>query len=58
MCLAVPMKIIEIKNEMAVVSIGSVRRKANIQLVPDIKVGDYIIVHAGFWDTEARRERS
>ncbi|MFH1655249.1 MAG: HypC/HybG/HupF family hydrogenase formation chaperone [Candidatus Omnitrophota bacterium] len=48
MCLAVPMKIVEIKNEMAVVSIGAVKRKANIQLIPNIKVGDYIIVHAGF----------
>jgi len=42
------MKIVEIKGEMAIVSIGSVRRKANVQLVPNIKVGDYIIVHAGF----------
>lgn len=48
MCLAVPMKVIEIQGEMAIVSLGSVKRRANIQLIPNIKVGDYIIVHTGF----------
>ena len=48
MCLAIPTKIISIDNDMAQVEIGGVTRKASIQLVPEAKVGDYIIVHAGF----------
>jgi hydrogenase expression/formation protein HypC len=48
MCLAVPMRVIEIKGQEAVAEIGGVKRKANLQLVEGIQVGDYIIVHAGF----------
>jgi hydrogenase expression/formation protein HypC len=48
MCLAVPMKVVEIKGEMAIVCLGSVKRRANIQLIPNVRVGDYIIVHTGF----------
>ena len=50
MCLAIPGKIVEIdKNkEHATVDYGDgTKRKANITLV-DVKVGDYVIVHAGF----------
>jgi hydrogenase expression/formation protein HypC len=48
MCLAVPTKIISIENDMAQVEIGGVTRKASIRLVPEAKVGDYILLHAGF----------
>ena len=50
MCLAIPGKIVEIdKNkEHATVDYGDgTKRKANISLV-EIKIGDYILVHAGF----------
>jgi len=49
-CLAIPGKIIEIdKNkEHATIDYGDgTRRKANVSLVK-VKVGDYILVHAGF----------
>lgn len=48
MCLAVPMKIKRIEGEMAQVEAGSLLRKINIQMISDIKVGDYVLVHAGF----------
>ncbi|MBM3251839.1 MAG: HypC/HybG/HupF family hydrogenase formation chaperone [Candidatus Omnitrophica bacterium] len=48
MCLAVPMKVEEIRQDMALVSIASVKRRVNVQLIPNLKIGDYIIVHAGF----------
>ncbi|MBM3247839.1 MAG: HypC/HybG/HupF family hydrogenase formation chaperone [Candidatus Omnitrophica bacterium] len=48
MCLAVPMKVLEIEKDMAVVSIGQVKKRVNVQLVANLRVGDYIIVHAGF----------
>ena len=50
MCLAVPGKIVEIDkvNEHAIVDYGEgTKRKANISLVK-VKIGDYVLVHAGF----------
>ena len=50
MCLAIPGKVIEIEknNDHAIVDYGDgTKRKANVTLV-DVKVGDYVLVHAGF----------
>ena len=50
MCLAIPGKIIEIDNKTnhAVVDYGDgTKRKINISLV-EAKIGDYVLVHAGF----------
>lgn len=48
MCLAVPSKIIEINNHVATVDVDGVRRDASLMLLDDVKIGDYVIVHAGF----------
>lgn len=48
MCLAVPAKIIEIENHMGTIDVGGVKRKASLMLLEDVKVGEYVIVHAGF----------
>ena len=49
MCLAVPMQIMEIKDGgMARVEAMGATRDAAIDLTPDVKVGDYVLVHAGF----------
>jgi len=47
MCLAVPGKVLEIEGDRAKVDYGGVIRDANVSLVP-AKVGDYVVVHAGF----------
>ncbi len=47
MCLAVPMKVIEIEGPIAQVEQGGVRRQARVDLVDGIEVGDYVIIHAG-----------
>lgn len=48
MCLAIPGKITEIKSSThAKVDFGGVFRSVNIELVKP-KVGDYVVVHAGF----------
>ncbi len=47
MCLAVPAEIKSIEGHTATVDYGGVVRTANISLV-DVKVGDYVIVHAGY----------
>ena len=48
MCLAIPMKIKKIKAEFAEVESGRLIRTVNIQMLPGIKAGDYVLVHAGF----------
>jgi len=48
MCLAVPMRIVEIDGSMAVVESRGVETKVNTALVPDLRVDDRVIVHAGF----------
>ncbi len=49
MCLALPARIIELRGaEQAVVELGGVRKAVSIALVPDVGVGDYVIVHVGF----------
>ena len=48
MCVAVPMIIKKIKGEKGVVEIGGVEREVGLQLLRDVNVGDYVIVHAGF----------
>lgn len=48
MCLAIPAKIIKIKQNVAEVDIAGVRRLADVRLLEDLSVGDYILIHAGF----------
>lgn len=48
MCLAVPMKIIKKKGNMATVSLGGVERNIDVSLIKGAKIGDYVIIHAGF----------
>ncbi len=48
MCLAVPSRILEIHTDRAKADFGGVHRTISIQLMPDVKVGDYVLVHTGF----------
>ena len=48
MCLAIPSKIVKIKNNVATIDVDGVQREASLLLVENPKVGDYVIVHAGF----------
>jgi hydrogenase expression/formation protein HypC len=47
MCLAIPMKIIEIDGVTAVTEVDGVKRQARLDLLPEAAVGDYVLVHAG-----------
>ena len=48
MCLAIPSKIISIKDGMGTMEGDGVRRACSLLLLEDPKVGDWVIVHAGF----------
>jgi hydrogenase expression/formation protein HypC len=52
MCLAVPGKVVEIKStdmmRMSRVDFGGIARDVSLAYLPDVQVGHYVIVHAGF----------
>ena len=48
MCLAVPLKLIEIDGKIAVGESMGMQRKLRVDFSPEPKIGDYVIVHAGF----------
>ncbi|MDD3877185.1 MAG: HypC/HybG/HupF family hydrogenase formation chaperone [Bacteroidales bacterium] len=48
MCLSIPAKVISIDGDKAVVSVGGTKYEASLQLLDDVKVDDYILLHTGF----------
>ncbi len=49
MCLAIPSKVVEIRDKMATIDVSGVRRDVSLLLLPEeAAVGDYVLVHAGF----------
>ena len=48
MCLAIPVLIIEINERVATVDFGGVRQKVRTDLLKEISVGEYVLVHVGF----------
>lgn len=48
MCVAVPMEIVRVDGRQGVASSGGVELEIGLDLVDDVAVGDYVIVHAGF----------
>lgn len=60
MCLAIPAKIISINGDEAIAEIQGVRRKTVVSLINEPRVGDYVLIHAGFaikkWSEEDVRE--
>jgi len=48
MCLALPARLVErLDDDQAVVDLGGIRKTISIALVPEARVGDYVIVHVG-----------
>jgi hydrogenase expression/formation protein HypC len=53
MCLAVPGKVISISDEetllrMGRVSFGGMIKEVSLAYVPEVQIGDYVVVHVGF----------
>ena len=48
MCLAVPLQLIEIDGKKAIGEALGVRRDVRVDFIKEPKVGDYVMVHAGF----------
>ncbi len=60
MCLAVPMRLVRRDENFGVAEVGGIEREIGLQLVDDVEIGDFVIVHAGFaiqkLDEEAAQE--
>lgn len=47
MCLAIPMRLIEIDGVCGVAEVDGVSRQVRLDLLPEVILGDYILIHAG-----------
>jgi hydrogenase expression/formation protein HypC len=48
MCLSIPARVISINGNMAIVSVGGTEYEASLQLVEDIEINDFVLLHTGF----------
>ncbi|MCR5294018.1 MAG: HypC/HybG/HupF family hydrogenase formation chaperone [Lachnospiraceae bacterium] len=58
MCLAVPLKISSLNGMDAIGERDGVRRKIRVDFIREPKVGDYVIVHAGFAIERLKKEQA
>ena len=55
MCLAIPVRVVELRGEdTAVVDLDGIRKEISLALVDDVQVGDYVILHVGYALSQAR----
>lgn len=47
MCVAVPGEVIKIYGDESLVKFGKIKKKVNTFLIEDLKIGDFVLVHAG-----------
>ena len=47
MCVAIPAKVVEIYDNESLVDFGKIKKKVNTFFIEDIKIGDYVLIHAG-----------
>ena len=48
MCLAIPMIVKEIEGDAAVVEAGGIRKNVRLDLLDDVRLGDYVLIHTGY----------
>ncbi len=48
MCIGIPAKVVEINGSTGKVDYQGVVRETSFVMLPDVKIGDYVILHAGF----------
>lgn len=48
MCLAVPALITTIEGAMAEAELGGITKQVSILFTPEVKIGDYVVLHAGY----------
>ena len=59
MCLAVPGKVIRIINDnQAEVLLGDIKKRVHIDLLPETRKDDYVLIHAGYAITRIKPEEA
>ena len=58
MCIAVPMKVVEINGNMGVVEHSGVKREVGLMLMDDTQLGDWVLIHAGFAISKLNHEEA
>lgn len=48
MCLSIPAKVVKIDGDNARVSVGGASYQASLQMLDNVSVGDYVLLHTGF----------
>ncbi|AEF93249.1 hydrogenase assembly chaperone hypC/hupF [Desulfotomaculum nigrificans CO-1-SRB] len=60
MCVAVPLKVVKVTGNMAIAELEGISKEISIALTPEVNVGDWVLVHAGYAihriDNEEARE--
>ncbi len=47
MCLAIPMRVVQIDGPTGVAEVDGVSRQVRLDLLPEVTLGDYVLIHAG-----------
>ena len=48
MCIAIPAKVVEIDGEKGIVNLGGVNKEIMFTFTPEVKKGDWVLMHTGF----------
>ena len=48
MCLGIPMKIVEMDGSNAVAEAGGIRKNVRLDLLSDVRIDDYVLIHTGY----------
>lgn len=48
MCLAIPGQVVDVRDGTATIDMMGVRRDISLSLTPSARIGDWVLVHAGF----------
>jgi hydrogenase expression/formation protein HypC len=48
MCIAIPAQVVEIDGDKGIVNLGGVNKEINFSFTPEVKEGDWVLMHTGF----------
>ena len=59
MCVAIPYKVLEVReNSWAEIEIAGARQEVSLQLLPEVEVGDWVLVNLGFAITKIEEDEA
>jgi len=58
MCLAIPMKVVEIEGNRGIVEYTGIKREVGLDLLEDVKLDDWVIIHTGFAISKLNEEEA